>query len=245
MYISIIIPAYNEEKRIKETLLKVSDYLIGQRYDYEIIVVDDGSRDKTTEIVKNLENKVKNLVIIRNEKNRGKGAVVRQGLLVAKGKYRLFTDADNSTPIAELEKLFPYIKQGYDVVIGSRAIKGANVISPQPWPRKLVGQVCKLMVKIFGGLWGFYDTQCGFKIFSAESVDSIFPKCRINGWLFDVEALLLAKKLGYSVKEVPISWSDSPGGTKVKIKGIVQAAFDLFRIRWYAARIKQIKLSKN
>jgi dolichyl-phosphate beta-glucosyltransferase len=111
-------------------------------------------------------------------------------------------------------------------------MKGANIISAQPWQRKILGDLYRLLTVFFAGLHGFHDTQCGFKIFSAESVEKIFPKCRINGWSFDVEILLMAEKLGYSVKEVPIKWSDSLG-SKVKIGGMISAIFDLLRIRWY------------
>jgi dolichyl-phosphate beta-glucosyltransferase len=230
MWLSIIIPAYNEEKRIKNTLLKANDYLAGQSYDYEIIVVNDGSEDKTADIVNEVKSKIANLSLIDNKKNRGKGFAVRQGLLEAKGEYRLFLDADNSASIEEIEKFFPYIKEGYDIVMGSRDIKGANIISAQPWHRKFLGNLYRIMVKSFAGLSGFYDTQCGFKIFNAKSANNILSKCKINGWSFDVEILLFAKRLGYSVKEVPINWSDSPG-TKVKIKGSVLAVFDLLKIR--------------
>jgi len=240
MWLSVIIPAYNEEKRIKNTLLEVGNYLAKQDYSYEIIVVNDGSTDKTLDIAEEVKSKIANLIIINNKKNQGKGFVVRQGLLNAKGEYRLFLDADNSASIEEIEKFFPYIKQGYDIVIGSRAIKGANIISAQPWQRKFLGNSYRLMVKFFAGLWDFYDTQCGFKIFSSKSVNDIFPKCKINGWSFDVEVLILAKKLGYSAKEVPINWSDSPG-TKVKLKGMIKAVFDLLKMRWYTWYIIRIK----
>jgi dolichyl-phosphate beta-glucosyltransferase len=244
MWLSVIIPAYNEEKRIKNTLLKVGGYLAKQPYDYEIIVVNDGSSDKTADVLQEMRSRIANLDIINNEKNRGKGFVVRQGLLKGKGEYRLFLDADSSASIEEIEKFFPYIKQRYDVVIGSRSIKGANIISSQPWQRNFLGKIYSEMVKIFAGLYGFYDTQCGFKIFSAESVNDIFPKCKIDGWSFDVEILFLAKKLGYSIKEVPISWANSLG-TKVKIKGEVIAFFDLFKIRWNIIGVRQTKFNKN
>jgi dolichyl-phosphate beta-glucosyltransferase len=236
MWFSVVIPAYNEEKRIQETLFEADRYLSRQKYAYEIIVVDDGSTDKTFEIVENLKSRIKNLIILKNKNNQGKGSAVRQGMLAAKGAYRLFADADNSTPIIELEKLLPFAEK-YDIIIGSRGMKGADIISSQPWPRKFLGNCYGLAVKIFAGLGGFYDTQCGFKIFSAKSADDIFSKCKINGWSFDVEALIMAKKLGYSVKEVPIIWSNRPG-TKVRIKGMAEAIFDLFEIRRHAAGIE-------
>lgn len=231
MWLSVIIPAYNEEKRIAKTLLEINYYMKKQSYDCEILVVNDGSKDRTAEVVEKLKATIPNLGIINNAKNNGKGYVVRQGLLAAKGKYRLFTDSDNSTPIAELEKFFPYVNK-YDIIIGSRAAKGANIISPQPWQRRFLGNAYRLMVKIFTGFQDFDDTQCGFKLFNVRAVNDILPRCRINGWSFDVEILVLAKKLGYAVKEAPINWLDSPG-TKVKIRGGIEAIFDLFRISYY------------
>jgi len=240
MYLSVIIPAYNEEKRITKTLLDAGEYLKNQDYESEVIVVDDGSADNTAGIVSGLKNKIKNLSLVSNGLNRGKGFSVRRGMISASGEYRLFMDADNSTPISEISKLLPFLSSGYDIAIGSRSVEGSNIISAQPWQRKFLGNCYALMVKIFAGLYGFRDTQCGFKVFSAESANDIFSKCRINGWSFDVETLALAKKLGYTVKEVPINWQDSPG-TKVKIKGIIKAGFDLLRIRWYAIGVKQEK----
>ena len=233
MYLSIIIPAYNEEKRIQNTLLKVRDFLVQQNYEYEIIVVNDGSTDKTLDIVNQLKSKINSLILIDHKENKGKGFAVRGGMLQAKGDYKLFMDADGSSPIEEVEKFFPYLKQGNDVVIGSRAIKGANITLAQNLQRKFLGFAFRMMTKILAGLWGFNDTQCGFKIFDAKSANDIFSKCKINGWSFDVEVLVLARKLGYLVKEVPINWHDSPG-TKVKMTGMVRSVFDLLVIRWLA-----------
>lgn len=231
IYLSVIIPAYNEEKRIGSTLLKIRDYLVRQDYVYEIIIVNDGSTDRTIDVVEEIKLKTANLIIANNKENRGKGFVVRQGMLSARGDYRLFLDADNSSKIEEVENFFTYIKQGHDIIIGSRAIKGAHIIFAQRWQRKFLGNIYYLMAKFLAGLYGFYDTQCGLKIFSAESADKVFSKCHINGFSFDVEALLIAKKFGYSIKEVPINWSDSPG-TKVKLKSMLKAVFDLLKIRF-------------
>lgn len=230
MYLSVIIPAYNEEKRIGKTIAEISDYLSKQPFDYEIIVVNDGSIDKTQEIVRNLKLNIPNLEIIDNEKNKGKGYTVRKGLLKGKGKYRLFTDADNSTSIEEIEKFFPYLNN-YDIIIGSRSIKGSIITNPQPFYRKILGRFYGLLVWLIIGLWNIRDTQCGFKLFSAKSVEDIFLKCQISGWSFDVEILVLAKKFGYKIKEVPIIWADQ-SQTKVRFKGMVKAIFDLLKIRW-------------
>lgn len=234
MFLSVVVPAYNEQERIKKTLIEVGGYLDSQLYDYEIIVVNDGSTDGTVGAVESLN--LKNTKIINNKKNHGKGYVVRQGLLAATGEYHLFMDADNSTSIEELSNFLPYARAGFDIVIGSRSIKGAKIILPQPFQRKIFGAIYRILVKCIAGLSGFYDTQCGFKIFNSKSAQDIFPQCRINGWSFDVEILVLAKKLGYKVKEVPIIWSDS-SGTKVNMGGNVKAVFELLKIRWNTIKV--------
>ncbi len=231
MYLSVIIPAYNEEKRLPQTLLEIDQYLKKQNYEYEIIVVNDGSKDKTAEVVKNLIPEIKELKLIDNKKNHGKGYVVRQGLLEAKGKIRLFTDADNSTSIDQVEKIFPWIDKGFDVVIGSRDVKGAVLDPPQPLFRIFVGNVFNLMVQCIVGLWGIWDTQCGFKAFSSKAVNDILPRCRIDRWAFDPEILIIAKKLGYKIKEIPVVWKNDIH-SKVKFKSMVKMGIDLLRIRW-------------
>jgi len=231
MYLSIVIPAYNEENRLPKTLLKIDGYLRKQNYEYEIIVVNDGSEDKTAEIVKKLEIEINGLRLIDNKKNQGKGFVVRQGLLEAKGEIRLFSDADNSTSIDQVEKIFPWIEKGFDIVIGSRDIKGAVLDPPQSWFRILAGNVFNLMVQIIIGLWGIWDTQCGFKAFTAKAARDILPKCRINHWAFDPEILIIGKKLGYKIKEIPVIWKNDPD-SKVKFKGMVKMVFDLLKMKY-------------
>ena len=231
IHLSIVIPAYNEEKRIQKTLEEVDKYLRRQKYSYEIIVVSDGSKDKTGEVVLELTSKIKNLKLVDNKVNHGKGFVVRQGLSQAKGKYRLFTDADNSTSIDQTEKMWPVLEKGFDIVIGSRDIKGAVLDPPQPWIRNvLLGEGFKLFRKLVIGLWGLEDTQCGFKIFKAEAVKSVFLKCKINRFAFDPEILVVAQRMGYKVKEVPVYWKNDPE-SKVKFKNIIKMSLDLFKIR--------------
>ncbi len=231
IYLSVIIPAYNEEKRLPKTLEEIDKYLRGKDYDYEIIVVNDGSKDKTVEVAKSLIPEIKNLVVTGYKKNRGKGYAVRFGMLEAKGDYRLFADADNSTSIDHVEKMWPEFKKGFEVVIGSRDIKGAILDPPQPWIRKLIlGEGFKLYRKIIIGLWGIEDTQCGFKCFTKKATEKIFQKCRINRFAFDPEILVIAKKLGYEIKEIPIYWKNDPE-SKVKFKSIIKMALDLIKIR--------------
>ncbi|MBM3250681.1 MAG: glycosyltransferase family 2 protein [Candidatus Nealsonbacteria bacterium] len=231
MFLSVIIPAYNEEKRLSNTLIEIDKYLRKQTYEYEIIVVNDGSKDRTANVVKELFPIIKNLRLIDNKENRGKGFVVRQGLLEAKGKYRLFTDADNSTSIGQIEKLLPYFQKGYNLLIGSRDIKGALIANPQSGHRIILGNVFNLMVQAIVGLWGIWDTQCGFKALTAEAAQDILPKCRIDRWAFDPEFLIIARKSGYKIKEVPIVWVNDPE-SKVKFKGMVRMGIDLLKIRW-------------
>ncbi len=230
MYLSIIIPAYNEEKVIAKTLAEADKYLRGQKYEYEIIVISDGAKDRTAEIVEDLLGQIPNLKLINNKENHGKGFVVRQAMLAAQGQYRLFTDADNATTIEQAEKLLPYFKQGYDIVIGSRDARGAVITNPQPWHRRIMGEVFNLMVQIITGLWGIWDSQCGFKMLTSKATQDILPKCRIDRWAFDPEILLVGKKMGYKIKEVPIIWANNPD-SKVKLRSTIKMGLDLVKIR--------------
>ncbi len=230
MHLSVIIPAYNEEKRLPRTIKEIDAYLKKQNYDYEILVVNDGSKDRTAEIVKAQTPAIKNLKLIDNKINQGKGAVVKQGMLEAKGEYRLFTDADNSTSIDQIEKMWPEFEKGFDIVIGSRDIKGAILDPPQNWFRRFVGDGFKIFRKIVVGLWEVEDSQCGFKCFTKKAVEAIFPKCQINRFAFDPEILLIGKKIGYKIKEIPVYWRNDPE-SKVKFKSIFNMALDLIKIR--------------
>lgn len=228
MFLSVVIPAFNEEKRIKKTLLDIKEYLSKQGYDSEIIVVNDGSEDRTAEIIQSLG--IKNLQIINNKISQGKGSAVKKGLLKATGKYRLFMDADNSTSIEEVEKLLPYLNS-CDIAIGSRSVLGADIVKKQPKHRLVLGKFYKLMVDFLLGLHDIKDTQCGFKIFSQKVIEDILPRCFVNGWSFDAEMLILAQKLNYKIREVPIKWLNQ-ANSKVRLKGMIESIFDLAKIRW-------------
>ena len=232
VYLSVIIPAYNEERRLPKILAEIDKYLRRQNYDYEIIVVNDGSKDATAEVGGGLSSAIKNLKLIDNKENNGKGYVVRQGMVEAKGEYRLFTDADNSTSIDQIEKMWLEFEKDFDIVIGSRDIKGAVLDPPQPFLRNVIlGKGFKLFRKFVIGLWRIQDTQCGFKAFSKKAAENIFPKCKINRFAFDPEILVIAKKRGYKIKEIPVLWKNDPE-SKVKFKGMVKMAIDLIKIRW-------------
>jgi len=244
--LSVIIPAYNEEKRLPQTLREIDEYLRKQNFESEIIVVSDGSKDKTVEVAKNLisginpfdklrvnaepSRSIKNLRVIEFKKNMGKGFGVKEGMLKALGKFRLFTDADNSTSIDQIEKMWPWLEKGYDIVIGSRDVEGAILDPPQPPLRQLTGELFKYLRKIIVGLWEIEDSQCGFKCFTKEASEDIFPKCKINRFDFDPEILLIGKKLGYKIKEIPVYWKNDLQ-SKVKLKSMVKMFLDLFKIR--------------
>lgn len=200
--ISIIIPAYNEESRIEITLEKIQDYMNLHYPDFEIIVVDDGSKDNTIGVVKSFSSDIK---IIKQERNQGKGAAVRRGMLEASGDIRLFTDADLSTPIYEVEKVLKWHKDEFDVCIGSRALQSELIKEHQPFYRELMGKTFNKMVQLLV-VKGIQDTQCGFKSFTAEAADKIFSICKINGFAFDVEAVFLANKFKFKIKEIPVEW---------------------------------------
>lgn len=239
IYLSVIIPAYNEEKRIGATLLSVDKYLSIQKYNYEILVVSDGSTDKTVDTVHKYKQLVKNLEVIDNLENKGKGAVVRQGLMAARGKYRIFMDADNSTSLDHVEKMWPLFEKGYHIVIGTRDskdIKGAAQAVRQPFQRRLIGNTGNLLIQLLA-VQGIWDTQCGFKGFSEKSVSDIFPRLRINRWGFDIEILAIAKRLGYKIGIIPVYWKNDPR-SHVKLTGYLNTFRELFIVRWNLWRNK-------
>ena len=209
MEISVVIPAYNEAKRLPETLDKIVSYLQGTGTSFEIIVSDDGSRDTTGETVLRASKKYSEVRLVRNDRNYGKGYAVRRGVLESKGEYILFTDSDLSAPITELPKLWHALREeGSDIAIGSRSLPGAQILVYQPWYRGLFGQFYPSFVH-----WlvmnDFRDTQCGFKMFRREAAYQLFSLLKTKGFSFDVEILLRARISGYRVKEVPVVWSNS------------------------------------
>ena len=230
MYLSIIIPAYNEEGRIGKTIFAINEYLQKQNYSYEIIVSDDGSKDNTVQLVKNLGEKVKNLRVIDNKKNHGKGYVVRQGIMEAKGEYRLFMDADNATTVDQVENLLPFFKDGYDVVIGDRDLKESEIKKHQSRFKEILGDIGNLLIQTLA-VPGIKDTQCGFKCFSAKFVEKIFPKLKVDRWGFDIEILALARKFGYKIKTVPVVWINDEE-SKVSMSGYINTLKELFQIKW-------------
>ena len=229
-YISVIIPAFNEEERIAATIPLVSEFLREREWSHEIIVVDDGSRDDTTGVVREMAKECPELFLLESSRNLGKGAAVRSGMLRASGRYRLFSDADLSTPIEEVHKLLAGLAEGYDVAIGSRSVPGADVKLHQPIYREAMGRVFNRIVRCLT-VRGIIDTQCGFKCFRGDVAAEVFARQTLNGFCFDVESLYIAGRLGYSITEIPVTWLNSADSRVNPLPDSLKMLVDLFRIR--------------
>lgn len=236
LYLSVVIPAYNEERRIGKTLVAIRKYLDVQDYSYEVIVVSDGSTDTTIPIVSIIKEGWPELKMIDNKENKGKGAVVKQGVLASIGKYILFTDADNATPIEEVEKLFEHVDI-YPIVFGSRYIKGSKIHIHQSRPRVILSRLSNILIRTVA-VPGVWDTQCGFKLFERNAGKNIFANVQLEHFGFDIEAFVIAQKLRYRFKEVGINWYND-AETKVRTgREAVRTLIDLFRIRINLSRGK-------
>ena len=230
MRLSIVIPAYNEEKRIRKTLTDIIAYCRKRNIVYEIIVVDDGSADSTASVARNAATQSKAPVrVIRGSGNEGKGSAVKKGILAAKMPYVLFCDADHSTPIHTLDVFSQYLK--YDIVVGSRNLPESKITKPQPFLRSSMGKLFPLLVRMLA-VKGIKDTQCGFKLFKTAIAKKLVKQQRLHGWAFDVELLYLAQKHGYSIKEVPVSWRNDPNSKVRILRDPMKMMLDLLRIRW-------------
>ncbi len=227
-FLSIVVPAYNEARRIRDTLEKLCRFKELRPYSIELIVVDDGSRDQTVEIVSEFPG----VRVVRNDRNHGKGFTVRHGVLEARGELVLFTDADLSTPIEEVDKLLSALQSsGADAVVGSRALERELIGIHQPWLSEMGGRFFNLLVRVFAGL-RLHDTQCGFKLFRRSSTRRAFESQRVEGFGFDPELLFLIERGGGRVVEVPVRWNDDPA-TKVRfLRDATRMVFDLLVIRW-------------
>lgn len=231
--LSVIIPAYNEEQRLPATLDAVIAYLRGNVYaPWELVVVNDGSKDGTAEMVRRRAQSEPNLRLLDNPGNKGKGYSVRHGMLDARHEWVLFSDADLSAPIEELPKLFAAVdQQGVDVAIGSRALDRSLIGTHQSAFREFGGRFFNLMVQLGTGL-RIWDTQCGFKLFRRDAARAVFERQRLERFGFDVEALFVAQRLGYRIAEVPVRWNHVDG-TKVSIlRDSVDMFGDIARVRW-------------
>src|SRR3989338_3499127 len=233
IYLSVVIPAYNEEKRICATLFDIDKFLCRKKYKYEILVISDGSTDKTVDTAKKYGQLIKNLYVIDNLENKGKGGAVRQGILSSKGRIRLFMDADNSTSIEHFDKMEPMFEKGFDIVIGTRDKrdrKEARQSVRQPLGRIVLGDIGNFFIQILA-IRGIWDTQCGFKGFTADAAESIFPLLKIDRWAFDVEILTLANRLGLKIGIVPVYWNNDPR-SNVTFVGYLNTFRELFIIRY-------------
>lgn len=230
IYLSVIIPAYNEEHRLGATLESVANFLQKQNYQAEVLVVSDGSSDRTAETAKTFSGKIKNLKVIENKENHGKGYVTRQGMIEAKGKFRVFMDADNSTDLEQIDRFLPFFKEGYDVVIGDRDLKESRIKIHQSRLKEFLGNFGNMLIQLLA-VPGIKDTQCGFKAFSGKASEDIFKRMTIDRWGFDIEALAIANKMGYKIKTVPVAWVNDPN-SKVKLSGYINTLIELFKIKW-------------
>lgn len=227
-YVTIVIPAYNEEVRIVPTIGAIASYVSGLGFPWELIVSDDGSKDKTTKLIQELH--FANLRLIKAPKNMGKGSAVRRGMLAARGKYILFADADNSTPIEEIEKVLHKLDQeGYDIAVGSRAAAGAQEGNRSVLRRILSGGLRWIVHNILR--IGVRDTQCGFKMYTREAAQKLHSHQTIKGFSFDLEILYLASKLGYKIAEVPVAWVDAPFSKVDTRKEVQRFLKDLVKIK--------------
>ncbi|MFW5867009.1 MAG: dolichyl-phosphate beta-glucosyltransferase [Armatimonadota bacterium] len=229
--LSVVIPAYNEEQRLGPTLELVIDYLDGRDYASELIVVDDGSSDATAELARGFieGGPVPGRVLV-NEQNRGKGYSVRRGMTDSKGRLALFSDADLSTPIEYEADLRAAIAEGADVAIGSRALRESDLVVPQPFMRQTAGKMFSVVQRgILGS--GIRDTQCGFKMFTREAVEAIFPHQQLERWAFDAELIFIALRLGFEVVEVPVRWLNSPDTKVSAFTDGMRMVADLWTIR--------------
>ena len=229
---SIVIPAYNEGARLGDTLEKVLAYVARHLSDTEILVVNDGSRDNTAEIVNRFAEKNPALRLIENPGNRGKGYSVRNGMLNARGRVLIFSDADLSSPIEEVTKLLQALNDGADIAIGSRWLRADLQTQRQPFYRQMFGRIFNLMLRLTLGL-KYKDTQCGFKAFKQAAAKAIFPLQRIERWGFDPEILFLAGKFGFCVTEVPVAWAHSEGTRISPLTDGTRMFLEMLRIRWY------------
>jgi dolichyl-phosphate beta-glucosyltransferase len=227
-YLSVVIPAYNEEVRIVPTIGAIAAHVCTLGFPWELIVSDDGSRDQTAQVVEELA--LANLRLIRAPKNEGKGSAVRRGMLAARGNYVLFDDADNSTPIEEVEKVLNKLQyEGYDVAVGSRAADGAAEAS-KGFVRQTMSNGLRWIVAA-GFRIGVRDTQCGFKLFTRDAAQRLYHAQTIDGFSFDLEILYLADKFGYRIAEVPVAWVDAPGSKVDPAKEVRRFLRDLVKIK--------------
>ena len=226
--LSIVIPAFNEERRLPATIHSLGEFLRRQPWDVEIRVVDDGSTDGTAVVVEQLAAANAD-VVLQREPHRGKGGAVKAGMLAARGEFRFLCDADLSMPAAELPRFLPPLVGACDVAIGSREGPGAHRVG-EPWRRHLTGRLFNWTIQALV-MRGIPDTQCGFKMFTAEAAQAIFPNVTLDGWAFDVEALAIARTLGFRIVQVPIEWHHRPESQVSRVRDSWRMLADVWKVR--------------
>lgn len=227
-FLSIILPAHNEEQRLPQTLLEIDQFISEHDWQVEVVIVENGSRDRTLEIAQNYASSHANVLVIHEDRP-GKGLAVKLGMLAASGEYRFFCDVDLSMPIDQIPKFLPPVLTGVDIAIGSREAKG-SVRYNEPFYRHFIGRLFSYVVW-FLVLPGINDTQCGFKCFTAEAAQKLFPLQTVHDWAFDVEILGIATKMGYKIVEVPIPWYYSPQSKVNVVKDLIQTTRDVLQVR--------------
>jgi len=235
-YLSVIIPAYNEGGRkgeeLKRNVEKIGQYLGGKNISYEVVFVNDGSNDNTADEMKKISSLVSKVEIIDRKENKGKWYSVREGLLKARGQYRLLTDADGATSITNLEPFLEHMQKGEHMISGSRDLKESKIQKHQPKWKEFLGDMGNFLIQFLMGLRGIADTQCGFKVLSEEAVNNIVPQMKVDRWGGDFEMLMLAKKMGYNIIEIPVIWVDA-GQSLVGLKGYIKTLQELFQVKWW------------
>jgi len=234
-YLAVVVPAYNEAPRVLPSLQRIREYLCGQDYTWAVTVVSDGSTDGTNEIVQEFCTSNPGFHLLAYEPNRGKGYAVRKGMLEAEGEIILFSDADLAAPIEELDKMLKPIREGYPIAIGSRPLKESQLEVHQPFIREMFGRASNMVIQLLG-VRGIHDTQCGFKIFTHEAAQEVFSRCKLNGFSFDFEALMVGHDLGLRIAEIPIRWAHQEGSKVVLWRDAPKALFDLFKLRMMGKR---------
>jgi dolichyl-phosphate beta-glucosyltransferase len=233
--LSIIVPAYNEEQRLPATLVRMRAYLDGRHEPYEVLIADDGSTDNTLAMSRTIAEGWPQLQVLALERNTGKGAAVRVGMLSARGEHRVFSDADLSTPIEEVEELRARLHGKCAVAIASRALPGSQIEIHQPGRREMMGRAYNRLLRL-AGLRGLHDTQCGFKVFTAEAAVACFEPLRTLRFGFDAEVLLRARRLGWTVAEVPVRWEHKEDSRVSAVRDSVGTLYDLVRLRFIVRR---------
>lgn len=230
--LSLIIPAYNEAQRIAATLAEARGYLEGKGLSFELLVGADGT-DGTREIVREMARTDARIQVFGSAERRGKGHAIREGVALARGRFIGFADADGKTPLAEFDRVRPHLEAGADLVIGSRRHKDTRIENPQPWYRQIGSKVFALFMHPILGLWDITDTQCGFKFFQHAAAKDLFRRQFVDGYIYDVEILFLARRRGYRIVQVPVRWRDDGDSRLDLVRGNAQCFWDVVRIRFH------------